>query len=125
MTFKKNELLFAALRCGMWPLKDPIHRMLLFFVANAEFKSKAHFMTYQKTIETGVLNGVWQNHIKRGSGEYVLTEIGYQMAKDRFGIILPGFRAATAYQFEIGLGGMVSKIDVQLRRVVIYVGFVG
>ncbi len=70
---KEDELLYAALRCGMRPKGDPIHRMLLFFVANSELHSKAHVMTYQRTLETGALAGVWENYIKKGGGDYLLT----------------------------------------------------
>ena len=115
MLSQEYQLLYAALRCGMWPRTDPIHRMQLFFVANCEFKPMAHVMSYQRCLENGVLNGLWDNHIKRGSGEYLITDEGHQMALDKFGPTLAPYSAARTYKFEIGLSGVVSDIAVELK----------
>jgi len=112
---REDELLYASLLCGMRPFQHPAHRVQLFFVANRELQSKGHHMTYQGILETGVGKGLWENYIKKGTGEYLITWAGYEEATDRFGPVISRYRPAAAYEFECRLVGVILGVKVELR----------
>ena len=64
--FRRDRLLYASLLCGMLPEGVPVHRRLLFFVANVEFGTKVHVQSDQRTLENGVMIGLWEDRRPTG-----------------------------------------------------------
>ena len=64
--FRRDRLLYASLLCGMFLEGVPVHRRLLFFVANVEFGTKVHVQSDQRTLENGVMIGLWEDRRPTG-----------------------------------------------------------
>lgn len=73
----QKALLLASHYCGMTD-RLPAHRYQVFFVAYGDFGRKHHEMDLQRAIESGVKEGIWENHNSKGNGEYILTQYYYQ-----------------------------------------------
>ena len=109
---RQDELLYASLLCGMWPGGDPVHRRLLFFVANVEFGTGVHVQSYQKTLENGVTMGLWDN--RKPKGVYVVTEYGHQQALNKWGTRIPKYMPTVSDRFQVCLEGIISGIKITL-----------
>ena len=112
----ENQLLHAALLCGMKPNQKPAHRFQLFLVANKHLKSKSHQNDFQRELETSVdRKGLWDNYGKKGSGHYVITLKGHQTATHEIGIVEPIYQPLTAEHFRCKLSGKVQGKTIQIH----------
>ena len=112
----EDQMLWASRFCGMTPHGEPAHRYQLFFVANRYLGSKSHIDDFQKVLETGVdQKGLWDNHSRKRSGEYVITERGNQSTQKLVDFIDPLYSPAKGNQFECRLTGPIDSMDVEIR----------
>jgi hypothetical protein len=111
----ENQLLHASLLCGMVPNGKPAYRLQLCFVANRELGSKSRQSDFQRALETGVdSKGLWDNFGYRGSGEYVITDLGYKTAKVTCGEIKAEYQPVRADQFKCRAIGTINKLHIQI-----------
>ena len=114
----ENQLLHVSLLCGMKPKQDPAYRLQLFFIANKDLGSKSHQSDFQRALETGVdSKGLWENYEYKGSGEYLITQLGYRIANELFGKVDPKYRPVRSYQYRTRIAGTVGSIDVEIETV--------
>lgn len=114
----ENQLLHASLLCGMAPNGKQAYRLQLFFVANRELGSKFHQSDFQRALETGVdTKGLWDNSGYRGSGEYVITELGYKTAKMIYGEVNAKYQPVRAPEFRCRATGVINELHIELRTV--------
>lgn len=110
------QLLHASLLCGMQPSGSPIYRLQLFFVANAILGSKSHQSDFQRSLETAVdEKGLFANFENRGSGEYVLTELGYNIALAQCGNVVAQFKPFRLSEFRANMSGNINGIRLEIR----------
>lgn len=109
-------LLKASLLCNLKPNKNPIYRLQLFFIANKDLGSKSHQSDFQRALETGVdSKGYWDNYGAKGSGEYIITDRGYNLAKDLFGSVIPIYIPVRAEDYKCEIIGNVNNISIKLE----------
>lgn len=112
----KEELLYAAFLCGLKPEGESLHRIQLFFVANKELNSKRHQSDYQKVLETAANNqGYWEYWPEKTSGEYRITQKGYEKALNLFGNIVQHYPPCKANAIHYSLEGDIGNTKVLIR----------
>jgi hypothetical protein len=110
------QLLQASLLCGMQPSGSPVYRLQLFLVANAVLGSKSHQSDFQRSLETAVDDkGLFANFENRGSGEYVLTELGYALALAQCGKVVAQFKPVRRSEFRANMSGRVKGVSLEIR----------
>ena len=112
----EDQLLKSSLLCGMKPEQSPVYRLQLFFIANKDLGSRSHQSDLQRALETGVdARGFWRNYEVRGSGEYILTTLGYETAHTRFGEVSQRYVPTRASDFRCRISGVVEGVAVEIR----------
>ena len=109
----EEQLLHASLLCGMEPNGTPVCRRQLFFIANKDLKSKSHQSDFQRAINIGVSKGLWRHFWI--DGEYEITDLGYNIAKKRFGNIQPCYAPARASEYQCRLVGYIEHVKVEIE----------
>jgi hypothetical protein len=114
----ENQLLRSSMLCGMRPNGTPVYRLQLFFVANRDLESSSRLNDFQRALETGVdQKGFWSNYGEKGSGEYQITELGYERATAAFGVIEPNYQPVRKSKFRCVLTGSVGGVAVRISTV--------
>jgi len=121
----EEQLLKSSLLCGLKPGEKTVNRFKLFFVVNKELVSKSHESDLQRALETGVDKNVWENWPAkrpgiRGSGEYRITRLGYEMAIARFPGISPKY-FPNCFSLEGYIRGIKILIAIQDNKRTIFV----
>ena len=125
MTMELTKLLKSSLLCGLKPEGKPIHRLQLFFIANKEQdigERKSHENAFQKALENGIYkNKYWEfcpekvPEIK-GSGEFKITQNGYEEAIRLFPNIKPKYPIKSKDDLEFSYEGYIEQIKVFIRK---------
>lgn len=111
-----DQLLHASLLCGMKPGGCPAYRLQLFSVANRDLGSRSHQSDFQRALQTGVdRKGLWDNYDDKGSGEYVITCLGYRTAKEKFPYVVPCYRPVRAMEYQCCLTWHIDGIEVTIK----------
>ena len=111
-----DQLLHASLLCGLAPAGRPAYRLQLFTVANRDLRSPNHQSDFQRAIETGVdRDHYWENAGEKGSGEYVLSELGFAEARRRVGNVKAVYEPLSKLDFRCTLEGAIGRTSVELR----------
>ena len=111
----EQQLLHAALLCDLSPGKSAVYRLQLFLVANRDLGSSSHQSAFQRALETAVdKKGLFENHETRGSGEYILTLRGAEVAKTSIGEIEARYKPARKNEFRAKMRGIVERINVEI-----------
>lgn len=112
----EQQLLHAALLCGLAPGKEGTYRMQLFLVANRDLGSKSHQSDFQRALETAVdRKGLFENQEYRGSGAYMITKRGYDEAHRQLGPIEQIYEPVEKSQFRATITGTISGALVEIR----------
>lgn len=112
----EEQLLNASLLCGLRPEQQPAYRLQLFFIANKDLSSKSHQSDFQRALETGVNEKrLWENYIEKGSGEYLITELGYNRAVSLFGKIEPIYLPVYGKDYHIEIVGKINNMKIKLE----------
>lgn len=110
-----QQLLHAALLCGLEPGKGAAYRLQLFMIANRDLGSKSHQSDFQRSIETAVeKKGFFENHQVRGSGEYVITQRGYSEARSLLGNISAKYNHVPKDQFRLSMRGAFGGMQIEI-----------
>lgn len=111
----EQQLLHAALLCGLKPSGRAAYRMQLFLVANRDLGSKNHQSDFQRSLETAVdKKGLFGNYEYRGSGEYFITARGFDEARTQIGNIQPKYEPMLRAEFQVTMRGLVGGILVEV-----------
>ena len=111
----EQQLLHAALLCGLKPQGGPAYRMQLFLVANRDLGSKSHQSDFQRAIETAVdIKGLFANYQNRGSGEYVITPLGFEVARSQLGSVEPKYEPVAKDEFRATMRGLIGSTLVEI-----------
>ncbi len=114
----EEQLLHSSLLCGLSQTGNPAYRLQLFFIANKDLSSKSHQADFQRAIETGVdEHKLWKNYGKRGSGEYLITELGYSRATKIFGNVKPIYPPISGKDYHILIRGKVKNLFVEIETI--------
>lgn len=112
----EQQLLHAALICGLVPGGAASYRLQLFLVANRDLGSTSHQNDFQRAIETAVdRRGFFENAGTRGSGEYVLTDAGFHEAKVITGTPQQRYRPIQKSEFRCTMSGKVARTIMEIR----------
>ena len=112
----EQQLLKASLLCGLRPEQQPAYRLQLFFIANKDVDSKSHQSDFQRALETGVdQKRLWGNYVEKGSGEYLITELGYDRAVSLFGKIEPIYPPVYGKDYHIEMVGKINNMKIKLE----------
>lgn len=113
----EEQLLHSSLLCGLKPAGNPAYRLQLFFIANKELGSKSHQSDFQKALQTGVVNNYWIKYGERGSGDYLFTESGYNLAKQIYGVIIPIYPPASGNQYHTLIKGEINNLLIEIETI--------
>ncbi len=112
----EQQLLHAALLCGLAPGGVAAHRLQLFLVANRDLGSRSHQNDFQRALETAVdRKDFFSNAGKRGSGEYLITEAGHREATRVCGPVSAVYLPKRGSDFRSTISGTVGRIDIEIR----------
>ena len=112
----EQQLLHAALRCGVAPGGAPVYRLQLFLVANRDLESRSHQNDFQRALETAVdQKGFFANAEERGSGEYFITPLGYAEATRAYGPVSAAYAPTPKAAFRCTMSGTVVGARVEIR----------
>ena len=114
----EEQLLKSSLLCGLKPTGNPAYRLQLFFIANKELRSKEHQEKFQALLYKGIdKHDYWINYDKRGSGEYLFTDVGYNRAKELFGKIVPIYQPVRGEDFHILIRGEINNLLIKIETI--------
>lgn len=109
-------LLHASLLCGLKPGGVAAYRLQLFLVANRDLGSSNHQSDFQRALETAVDNKrLFENHKYRGSGEYIITALGFDEARRQIGNIQPKYEPVLKADFRATMRGLVGGTNVEVH----------
>ncbi|VVB92288.1 Uncharacterised protein [uncultured archaeon] len=112
----ESQLLKSSLLCGLIPGGKSAHRLQLFFVANNELGSSNHENDFQRALETSVdIKKYWENWPNKWSGEYRITQKGYERALTLFGQIKPIYSPRSKDDCNFSLEGYIEQTKVLIR----------
>jgi hypothetical protein len=112
----ESQLLKSSLICGLIPGGKTAHRLQLFFVANKELVPSNHENDFQRTLETGVdIKKYWENWPNKWSGEYRITQKGYERALTLFGQIKPIYSPISKNDCNFSLEGYIEQTKVLIK----------
>jgi hypothetical protein len=112
----EQQLLHAALLCGLVPEGMAAYRLQLFLVANRDLGSRSHQNDLQRALETAVdRKGFFANAGKRGSGEYLIAEAGHREATRVCGPVSALFVPKRGSDFRSTIIGKVGRVDIEIR----------
>lgn len=111
----EQQLLHAALLCGLSPGGRATYRMHLFLVANRHLGSKNHQNDFQRALETSVdKKGLFGNYNYKGSGEYVITRQGFEEARLKIGDVEPKYAPVAKAEFGVRIHGQVGGVPIEV-----------
>ena len=114
----EDQLLYSSLLCSLKPDGNPAYRLQLFFVANKELKSKSHQSDFQRCIETSVnKNKYWINFDEKGSGDYLFTKLGYDIALKKYGDIKPIYPPVKGNDYHVILKGEIGNLLIEIETI--------
>jgi len=100
----------------MKPSEGVAYRLQLFFVANTILESKSRQSDFQRALETGVdQSRYWENHGQRGSGNYILTKLGFNAAIQKFGNIEPIYLPTEKSDYHILIEGAIDDLSLRME----------
>lgn len=114
----EEQLLNASLLCGLEPGGSSAYRLQLFFIANKELGSKSHQSDFQRAIQTGVdKKRYWTNYKGKGTGEYLITESGFNKAKQLFGEIKPLYPPIRGKDYHTEILGTINNLTLKIETI--------
>lgn len=114
----EEYLLHSSLLCGLRPNKNSAYRLQLFFIANKHLGLKSHQSDFQRSLETGVdKKQFWDNYSEKGSGEYTITQLGYNQAIKLFGNIKPIYSPTKGREYSIVIEGKLDGISIKIKTI--------
>lgn len=112
----EEHLLHSSLLCGLKPNNIPAYRLQLFFVANKDIGLISHQSDLQRALETGVdRSKLWENFENKGSGEYIITELGYNHAISLFGNIKPIYPPTQGKNYNVLIKGNINNLSIKIE----------
>lgn len=111
----EDQLLHSSLLCGMKPGGNVAHRLQLIFVCNKDLESRNRQNDFQRALETATKKSLWENWPDKGSGEYRITQKGYERGLSLFGEVAARYSPAPKSRCNFTLEGHIGNVKVLLR----------